>query len=31
MLPEDIKSYGKGVLHTYPAGQTMTLREAPGT
>jgi hypothetical protein len=27
MLPEDIKSYGTGVLHTYPAGQTMTLRE----
>jgi beta-lactamase class A len=27
MLPEDIQSYGTGVLHTYPAGQTMTLRE----
>ena len=27
MLPEDIQSYGTGVLHTYPADQTMTLRE----
>ena len=27
MLPGDIQGYGTGVLHTYPAGQTMTLRE----
>jgi beta-lactamase class A len=27
MLPEAIQSYGTGVLHTHPAGQTITLRE----
>lgn len=27
MLPEDVQSYGTGVLHTYPAGKTMTLRQ----
>lgn len=27
ILPSDLQSYGTGVLHTYPIGTTMTLRE----